>query len=205
MFNVLRSRYFGTVLSRCGLSVGGLLMQQLVATAEDASSIAQATADAAALSRAQYWLQILRDFQAADASGSTGDGSSGSNGTAGATPAEPVAVGGASGGEDAGNPEGSDIGWDGNDDACASCGGEGELVCCDSCPRAYHMTTECLGGPNALPPVRLSSFTSRNCFCCCRGRCSVSMFRVCCWQDDDDAQWFCPACAMETRLATATW
>ena len=143
-----------------GLSVGELLMQQLVATAEDASSIAQATADAAALSRAQYWLQILRDFRAADARDSTGEGSFDSNGTADATPAESVAVGGASGDEDTGNPEGVSIGWDGNDDVCASCGGEGELVCCDSCPRAYHMTTECLGGVNAISPVRISSFTS---------------------------------------------
>jgi len=29
--------------------------------------------------------------------------------------------------------------FDGNEDQCAICHGDGGLVCCDSCPKAYHM------------------------------------------------------------------
>ena len=82
--------------------------------------------------------------------------------------------------------DGGNVGWDGNDAVCASCGVEGELVCCDSCPRAYQITMECLGGPDAMPPVRLSAALLAT------------------QDDEDDAQWFCPACTMETRLATSS-
>jgi hypothetical protein len=151
-------QYFGTVLkfdegNSGGLSLGELTLRQLVATAEDASSIAQATADAAALTRAQYWLQILKDFQSTDAREPIG-ASVTTGGAASAAANSAMAAGSASNHEDALNPEADGIGWDGNYEACASCGVEGELVCCDSCPRAYHMTTECLGGVDAMPMVR---------------------------------------------------
>jgi hypothetical protein len=41
---------------------------------------------------------------------------------------------------------------DDNDDYCAACGGNGDLVCCDGCSRAFHF--KCVDPPmieNALP------------------------------------------------------
>lgn len=41
--------------------------------------------------------------------------------------------------------QGTDSGssTDPNDDVCAACGEDGELMCCETCPRAFH--TECVG------------------------------------------------------------
>jgi hypothetical protein len=204
-------QYFGTVLkfdegTSGGLSLGELTLRQLVATAEDASSIAQATADTTALSRAQHWLQILKDFQATDGREVT-DAGGAAGGAALAVAGASTAAASAGNSENALNPGGDGIGWDGNYEACASCGVEGELVCCDSCPRAYHMTTECLGGPDAMPPVRLLyvvvaavNYDNGYWFL---SRVLTLIVHAC--QEDDDAQWICPACTMETQLAAKVW
>ena len=58
---------------------------------------------------------------------------------------EEEAAGGTSGGAIAAEEDHGPaiIAEDGNFDDCAVCGGGGELICCESCPQAYHR--ECLG------------------------------------------------------------
>lgn len=49
---------------------------------------------------------------------------------------------------------------DENDDYCASCGGNGELVCCDGCPRAFHL--KCVDLPTDEDDLRADWY----CFVC---------------------------------------
>jgi len=47
----------------------------------------------------------------------------------------------------------SDAGGSGvNDDECAICDGRGDLLCCEACPRAFHLA--CVGARNFFSQAR---------------------------------------------------
>ena len=48
------------------------------------------------------------------------------------------------------SPEGSDVMDDGNSDECYLCGMDGNLLCCDGCPAAFH--SKCVGAVEDLLP-----------------------------------------------------
>ncbi|KAL1771405.1 autoimmune regulator isoform X2 [Sigmodon hispidus] len=55
-----------------------------------------------------------------------------------------------------------------NEDECAVCHDGGELICCDGCPRAFHLT--CLS-----PPLREIPSGPWRCSCCLQGRVHKSL------------------------------
>ncbi|KAL8972562.1 MAG: hypothetical protein Q9183_000488 [Haloplaca sp. 2 TL-2023] len=53
-------------------------------------------------------------------------------------------------GDETGSRWEADLGLQ-NDDYCAACGGPGQLLCCDGCPRSYHFT--CVDPPRETAPA----------------------------------------------------
>ena len=133
------------------MSIGQVALEQLLAIAADASSIAQATGDALAHTRAQRWLRILQDFASDTTKATTAPG--------GDEYFSPVA--------ERGPTSATTMGFDGNEETCTACGLEGELACCDGCPRAFHLSAACLGSAALIPA------------------------------DDDESDWFCPNCTLD--------
>ena len=120
-------------------SVDGPAFANLCATAREARRIAAASSDADAEARAAHWASVLEEhgellgWKVDDTEEAEEEEAAGGSG--GAIAAE----------EDHGP---AIIAEDGNFDDCAVCGGGGELICCESCPQAYHRA--CLG-PRAPP------------------------------------------------------
>ena len=116
--------YFSTVLGGSDREIltdlDPLIFEQLTTAAREAISLTVNTGDDLAKARAEFWFGILNDFRPELAA-------------ANAVGYEPVA-----------NGDLGVVGVDGNMDTCVLCGLDGLLICCESCPQAYH--AQCLGG-----------------------------------------------------------
>ncbi|NXU80227.1 AIRE regulator, partial [Oreotrochilus melanogaster] len=61
--------------------------------------------------------------------------------------------------------------WQQNEDECAVCGDGGELICCDGCPRAFHLA--CL-----VPPLPCVPSGTWQCGCCVASTAKLGQLQV---------------------------
>lgn len=78
---------------------------------------------------------------------------------------------------------------DGNEDVCGACTDIGDLICCESCPAAYHADCAGYGGSAQSRSLRLSSKTRL------QRRCMLAVSP----QEVPAGDWYCWSCCIQRK------